>query len=59
MRPRWHDWVIVLGIVAIAATGVVAIWGDDLRRLWQGEGKGEQAAEPVAAPPPGPAAGPF
>jgi hypothetical protein len=59
MRPRWHDWVIVLGIVAIAATGVVAIWGDDLRRLWRGEGKGEQAAEPVAAPPPGPAAGPF
>jgi hypothetical protein len=45
MRPRWHDRVIVLAIVALAATGVWTIWGEDLRRLFAGP-------EPAEAPAP-------
>ena len=29
-RPKWPDLVIVLSIVALAATGVAAIWGPTL-----------------------------
>ncbi len=30
---RWHDWVIALAIVAIAAVGVVTLWGEALSDL--------------------------
>jgi hypothetical protein len=35
VRRRWHELVIVLSIVALAAVGVWAIWGDDIARLFQ------------------------
>jgi len=47
VRRRWPDVVIVLGIAAIAATGVWALWGDALRAYWQPSG-----APPVQAAPP-------
>lgn len=64
MRRRWHEWVIVLSIVAIGLTGVITLWGEDLRRLFGDE---KRKAEKVridgaAVPPPpapGAAAGPF
>jgi hypothetical protein len=30
-RPRWHDVVIVSALIALAATGVWALWWDDVR----------------------------
>lgn len=33
VRPRWHDAAIVLGIVALLAVGVWALWWDDVRGL--------------------------
>ncbi|MBI4509419.1 MAG: hypothetical protein HY698_07260 [Deltaproteobacteria bacterium] len=38
MRPRWHEWVISLSIVALAVGGIFAIWGEDIQRLFQEEG---------------------
>jgi hypothetical protein len=35
VRRRWPDAVIVLGVAAIAATGVWALWGDALMAWWQ------------------------
>jgi hypothetical protein len=32
-RPRWHDALIVSGIVALLAIGVWALWWDDVRTL--------------------------
>jgi len=31
VRRRWPDVVIVVGILAVAGTGVWALWGDQLR----------------------------
>lgn len=60
MRPRWHDWVIALSILAIAVTGVAAIWGDELGRLFGDEKKVEHKVEGTTVPTaPGSAAGPF
>ncbi len=33
VRPRWHDALIVSAIAALLATGVWALWWDDVRRL--------------------------
>jgi hypothetical protein len=33
LRPRWHEWVITLSIVALGATGLVSIWGAELLSL--------------------------
>jgi hypothetical protein len=30
-RPRWHDVAIVLAMIAVVATGVWALWWDDVR----------------------------
>jgi hypothetical protein len=35
MRPRWPEYVIVLGIVALFAAGVAAIWGPDILALFE------------------------
>jgi hypothetical protein len=62
MRRRWHDWVIALGIVALAVTGVWTIWGADLARLFRGSAApAETVADtpPPVTPPPGQAQGPF
>ena len=34
-RPRWHDVLIVVAIGAILATGIWALWWDDVR-AWLG-----------------------
>ena len=62
MRRRWHDWVIVISILALAGTGVWTLWGADLTRLFKPgtPPPAESAAEtPPVAPPPGQAAGPY
>ncbi len=73
MRPRWHDWLIVASIIALAAIGVWTLWGDDLRQLFRPEPAAVEAtaasptgapasapaAPPPVSPPPGQAAGPF
>ena len=33
-RSRWPDVVIVVGVVALGATGAIALWGD---RLFHGD----------------------
>ena len=32
VRRRWPDVVLVVGFLAVVATGVWALWGEDLRR---------------------------
>lgn len=49
MRPRWHDRVIVLAIVALAGAGTWTLWGDDLRRLF-----GDQREPPAETANPEP-----
>lgn len=46
VRPRWHDAAIVLGIVALLAVGVWALWWDDVRGLLNLEP--EAPAEPAS-----------
>ncbi|HKE16123.1 MAG TPA: hypothetical protein VKB80_14705 [Kofleriaceae bacterium] len=29
---RWHEWIIVISIAALAAIGVASIWGGSIRR---------------------------
>jgi hypothetical protein len=53
VRPRWHDAVIVLAIVAIILFGVYALWWDDVRTFLhlapeRGSGSGSGVV-PVAA----------
>ncbi|MDQ3368772.1 MAG: hypothetical protein M3680_25360 [Myxococcota bacterium] len=31
VRPRWHDALIVVAIMALLATGVWALWWEDVR----------------------------
>jgi hypothetical protein len=31
VRPRWHDVLIVAGIVGLLATGIWALWWEDVR----------------------------
>jgi hypothetical protein len=62
VRPRWQEWVIGVGIVALFVTGVLAIWGDEIRNLWRGEEDRRpqpQETQPVVVPPGGNAQGPF
>lgn len=47
-RPRWHDVLLVLAICGIAASGVWAFWGQDVRRALGGK-----AAEPAQKAPTG------
>jgi hypothetical protein len=62
VRSRWQDRVIALTVVALTATGIWALWGDELARLFGGpepaaaeggpstpEGSGTDLA-PTAAP---------
>jgi hypothetical protein len=47
-RPRWHDWVIAVAIAAIAAVGVLALWGESLAEWIEGP-----EAQPAAEALPG------
>ena len=49
---RWQDVVIGVAMVALLATGVWALWWDDLRG-WLGGHRGVNAAPPPAAAPAG------
>jgi len=43
VRPRWHDALLVAGILAIILVGVWALWWDDVRRvLHLGPSQGSQ-----------------
>lgn len=33
-RPRWHDVLLVLALAVIAAGGVWAFWGKEVRRAF-------------------------
>ena len=33
VRPRWHDAIIVAAIAGLLATGVWALWWEDVRSL--------------------------
>ncbi len=35
VRRRWPDVLLVVGVVALFAIGVWALWGDDLRQWWR------------------------
>jgi len=49
--PLWHDVVIILSLVALAVTGVLALWGDRIRG-WVEPGRRETPAEPAETPAP-------
>jgi hypothetical protein len=34
VRRRWPDVLVILGVVAVAGTGVWALWWNDLRDWW-------------------------
>jgi hypothetical protein len=36
-RPRWHDVILGLAICGIAASGVWAFWGEEVRRSLGGK----------------------
>ena len=46
-RPRWHDVVLVLGVLALLAVGVWALWGDDLKSWFSPEKPVPQAVPPT------------
>lgn len=35
VRPRWHDALIIGGIVALLAIGVWALWWEDVRAFFK------------------------
>ncbi|HEY4244072.1 MAG TPA: hypothetical protein VGM88_29870 [Kofleriaceae bacterium] len=52
VRPRWHDALITLAIVGLAALGVWALWWDDVRSALHlgDDGSGSAAAQPPIEP---------
>lgn len=52
VRPRWHDAVIVAGIVALLVLGVWALWWDDVRGYFGAE-PDEEAPSGVSPTPKG------
>jgi len=48
VRRRWPDVVIVLGIVAVIATGVWSLWGDELASWWRPGRPAVEEAPPTA-----------
>ncbi|HUJ59080.1 MAG TPA: hypothetical protein VLX92_11330 [Kofleriaceae bacterium] len=50
VRPRWHDALIATAIALLLATGVWALWWDDvLSLLHLGPGSGSQVVPAPAA----------
>lgn len=47
-RPRWHDALIVAGIVALLAVGVWALWWGDVRRALNLDSPAPSGPAPVA-----------
>lgn len=46
-RPRWHDALIVLGIVALGTAGMWALWGDEVRAALHQAPAGAPTPDPV------------
>jgi hypothetical protein len=51
--------VIVLAVVTIGLLGIIGIWGEDLRRLFDDDREAGIPSEAPPAPPSGSASGPF
>jgi hypothetical protein len=54
IRRRWPDVVIVVAILAIGATGTMAIWGKQIKQMM-----GSDSAEEDPAPTPSKSTGPL
>jgi len=51
VRPRWHDALIVVAVVALAGLGVWALWWDDVRALLHlGPGAGSSGEATTITP---------
>ena len=50
VRPRWHDALIVMGLVSLLAVGVWALWWDDVRAYFKW---GPETADETAPVQPG------
>jgi hypothetical protein len=48
LRPRWHDALIALAILAVLVTGVWALWWDDVRSAWHHEAPTVEPVKPGA-----------
>jgi len=51
VRPRWHDALIIGGIVALLSVGVWALWWDDVRGYLGLDGKDGAADGPAVIVP--------
>ena len=50
VRPRWHDVLIIVGIVVLLSAGIWALWADDVRDLLHlGPGSGAGSSESLPA----------
>ncbi|MEJ7600923.1 MAG: hypothetical protein WKG01_23660 [Kofleriaceae bacterium] len=48
VRPRWHDVLIITGIVVLLSAGIMALWADDVRDLLHlGPGRGAGSGTPL------------
>jgi hypothetical protein len=48
VRPRWHDALIVVAVLAVVATGIWALWWEDVRGWWRPEAPAVDPAIPAA-----------
>ena len=51
VRPRWHDILIIVGIVALFSVGVWALWWGDVRGKLGLEPENGSADTPVQVVP--------
>jgi hypothetical protein len=51
---RWHEWIIIASIAALACIGVASIWGGSIRRWIDSPG---EPPLPASAPASGGASG--
>jgi hypothetical protein len=52
LRPRWHDYVIAVALLALGVAGTAALWGDTIQGWFRSDRAGERAWPSEAAPPP-------
>ena len=46
-RPRWHDVILVLGMLALLGVGVWALWGDDVKSWFAPSKPAPEGATPA------------
>ena len=54
-RPRWHDFIIVFSILALAGAGIGAIWGEQILQAIDGVLESDDGAPEPKPTPPSPA----